>query len=144
MKTTSFMFCMIMVSLLCFFIYVDSHQSFIDVRPTAVAAHMCLPTGIEALIVEESTRAGISAHLPLRIAWRESRYSPGAVGRSPNGQRDWGVFQLADSTVRTLHVAHPLDARQNVIAGVGLIAAYLRLCGSERSAARAFATGTCK
>ena len=98
---------------------------------------------IEERIVKTALEKNIEPLFPLRIAWRESRYRPTAVGRDSNGQHDWGVFQLSDHAVRVLHVKDPLDPQQNISAAVGLLAHYLKLCGSQRAAAYAYARGRC-
>lgn len=94
----------------------------------------------EDMIFEESLRAGINPHLPLMIGWRESRYNPSAVSRA----HAVGVMQLMPHTVRVLHVARPFDARQNIIAGVWLFAAWKRICASDAAAMYAYAHGRCR
>lgn len=92
------------------------------------------------VIVEESMRAGINPQLVMALAWRESNWEPSLV--SPTD--DWGVMQLHRSTWQALKVSHPLDVRQNIIAGVGLLAAYLKTCENEHAALEAYAHGGCR
>jgi membrane-bound lytic murein transglycosylase MltF len=113
-----------------------------DPAPVMIFDVSRVPT-VESMIIAESSRAGISAHLPLAIAMSESWMRPNLIGRNRNGTRDWGLFQLNDHTVRVLHIAHPLDPQQNIIAGVGLVAAYLKMCRSDQAARYAFAHGRC-
>jgi len=98
-----------------------------------------LPT-IPEMIVSEALRAGVPADLALGVAWRESRFQPGAISAT----RDSGVMQLHDTTVRALHVADPLDARQNIVAGVGLLGKWFALCiESDSAALYGYAHGKC-
>jgi hypothetical protein len=120
-------------------ILIGAQSHLIDPLPTLVMPRLERVQSPQDVIFEESLRAGINPHLPLYIGWQESRYTPGLV--SPTN--DWGVMQLHESTWRALHVTHPLDVRQNVIAGVGVFAHWLRVCGSERRAMRAYAKGEC-
>jgi len=125
---------------------------------TVAALRLSAPTPIKPLamplrvvqspqdmIVAESLAAGINPHLPLAIGWRESRYTPQLVaGPNQDGSYDYGVMQLNSYTVRVLKVANPLDARENIRAGVRLFARWLHVCGSERAAMMAYAIGRCK
>lgn len=113
--------------------------------PTGVTKPPTRYVSVADKIIHASIDAGISPHVPLAIAWRESRFDQFAIHRNAPGRgADFGVFQLNTKTVALLHVARPLDAWQNVIAGVGLYAAYEKLCGSEHAAMRAYATGHCR
>src|SRR5262249_44798488 len=98
---------------------------------------------VEDRIVQEAIENNIEPLLPLKIAWRESRYQAQVVREDDNGQHDWGVFQLSDHAVKALHVENPLDPQQNIDAAVGLLAQYLRQCGSEQAAVYAYARGRC-
>jgi soluble lytic murein transglycosylase-like protein len=98
---------------------------------------------IEDRIVKEAIENNIEPFFPLKIAWRESRYQAQAVRKDTNGQHDWGVFQLSDHAVKALNVKNPLDPQENIDAAVGLLAHYLKVCGSERAAAYAYARGRC-
>ena len=125
----------------------------------AVLFPLPLPPGIPTIrvldvpqrIVAESTSLGISAHLPLALAWQESRFRPNAIGenRDATGRvisRDWGVFQLNDIRLESMHllIFEALDPKVAVPKSVELLARYLELCGSEHAAVRAFATGRCR
>lgn len=93
-------------------------------------------------IIDESILQGIDPSLPLAVAWRESRFQQYAIHRNVNGSRDWGLMGLNDHTVKVLHVDHPFDARQSIIAGVGLLAVYLdQFHGNKRMALCAYARG---
>ena len=52
---------------------------------------------IAKTIIQESLRHQVPVHIAISLAWKESRFTPNAVGR-PNkmGTRDWGLFQLND------------------------------------------------
>lgn len=100
--------------------------------------------GIEERIVLAAIDAGIEPGLALAVAWRESRFRPRA--RSPlnsNGTRDWGLFQLNDTTIRALGIADPFDVEVNIRAGTRLLAAWLAECGSVETALYAYAWGHC-
>lgn len=102
-----------------------------------------LPPSVPAMIERAALEAGVPADMALYVAWRESRFDPKKVHvNAPGYGRDFGVFQLNGHTVQVLHVADPLDARQNIAAGVGLLAAYLRqFHGDQAKALCAFARG---
>jgi hypothetical protein len=85
------------------------------------------PPDVPLLIEQAALEAGIDPALATYVAWRESRFD--ALALSPTG--DAGVFQLAPVMVRELGVRHPFDARENVSAGVGLLARYLRLARGD-------------
>jgi hypothetical protein len=97
----------------------------------------------ETQIVAESLTQGISAALPLAVAYSESRMQQWAIHRNNARSFDLGLFQLNTRTIKVLHVTHPFDVRQNIIAGVGLLALYERVCGSEHGAYMAFRYGHC-
>ena len=77
---------------------------------------------IEAAVAEAAGRFGIPRELALAVAKHESGFNPNATNRNANGTTDWGVMQLNDKTIQTLGVRNPLDARENIEAGVGLLA----------------------
>ena len=99
---------------------------------------------VPELIVREATRQGVPAHLAIMVAWRESKFNPLAIGTNFDGSHDYGLFQLSERTVKILHVARPLDARQSTIGGVGVLRWGLDLCGSERGALSYYASGYCR
>lgn len=85
------------------------------------------PDDIKLFIVQMSREYRIPASLPLMIAARESKFNHRLVHCcNYDGSRDWGVMQLNDYTVRSLKIKDPLDYKQNVRAGVMLLASYLR------------------
>ncbi len=99
---------------------------------------------IPDLIIHEALRAGVAPWLALNLAWRESRLDPGVVSaQNRNGTYDWGLFGLNTRTVFVLHVARPLDAIQNTIAGVGLLRFWKQACGSDAAALWGYAHGRC-
>jgi|SRR5579883_2596921 len=91
------------------------------------------PRVVRSLSIEEKIvrEAGPQlASLALAIAWRESRFNPRAVSRT----RDLGVFQIHDKTAIALHLWHPLDPDENIVAGVGLLRVGLDKYGNEAGA----------
>lgn len=81
---------------------------------------------IENIIVKKSINAGISPHVPMLIAFGESRMKPSLIHVNANGTKDYGIMQLNERTVRVLNVKNPLDPEENIEAGVNLYANYLR------------------
>ncbi len=98
---------------------------------------------VPELIVRAATAAGVPPELALAIAWRESGFDARRIHTNAHGYgRDYGVFQLNSFTVRVLGVADPLDARQNIAAGVALLAEYLfKYRGDQARTDCAFAFG---
>jgi LysM repeat protein len=104
-----------------------------------VVGRMAARRAVQTLIVTEATKAGVPATLALALAWQESGWqqelvsSAGAVG----------VMQLLPSTadwVATSMLHAPVnvhDSRQNVRAGVVLLAHYLARYHGDRSLALA-------
>lgn len=88
--------------------------------------HISQRTMIEAAVAQAASRFGIQPALALAVAKHESGFNPNATNRNPNGTTDWGVMQLNDKTIQTLGVRNPLDARENIEAGVGLLARLMR------------------
>ena len=93
---------------------------------------------IVRFITEESYRAGIPPRLGLILAWGESRWTARPPDSSAGAK---GLFQLMPHTIKVLHVSDPYDSRQSTIAGLGLLAAYLKICGSEEGALYGYAKG---
>lgn len=98
---------------------------------------------VQQLVANKASQYGVPAQIALGIAAHESGFNDQAVNRAnPNGTVDWGVMQLNDTTVQTMGVSNPLDAEQNVDAGVRLIASLLnRYGGDPRQALWAYASG---
>ena len=95
--------------------------------------NVALPHVVRGLSIEEKIvrEAGPQlAPLALAIAWRESRFNAKAISRT----RDLGVFQIHASTAVALHLWHPLDVDQNIVAGVGLLRVGYEMYGSEAGA----------
>lgn len=72
------------------------------------------------------------------VASHESGFSPTA--QNP-GSSAAGVFQLVSATQSTMGVTNPLDATQNVDAGVALLAQYYNQYGNWTDALQAFSDG---
>lgn len=100
-----------------------------------------MPKSILDLIVAESMNQGINPEIALGIAFRESRDNPMAFNKHSKAM---GLFQFMPRTIAILRVTHPFNPKQSTIAGVGLLAHWKRVCGSDKRAIRAFAKGHCK
>ena len=98
---------------------------------------------IQQMIIDSANSRGIDPAIALAIASHESGFNPNAVNTAnPNGTKDWGVMQLNDTTVQTIGVTNPLDPKQNIDAGVSLLAGLLnRYSGNVRNALWAYASG---
>jgi Transglycosylase SLT domain len=78
------------------------------------------------------------ADVALAVASHESAFQPAA--QNP-GSSAAGVFQLVSVTQSTMGVSNPLDAQQNVDAGVALLAQYYQQYGNWNTALQAFSDG---
>lgn len=98
---------------------------------------------VRSLVAAKANQYGVPPNIALGIAAHESGFNDQAVNRNnPNGTSDWGVMQLNDTTVQTMGVSNPLDAEQNVDAGVRLLASLLgRYSGDVYNALWAYASG---
>ncbi len=76
---------------------------------------------VKSQILAAAQKYGVDPTLALAVAAHESGFNPTATHQNSNGTTDWGVFQLNDTTVRTLNVSDPLDPSQNIDAGVRLL-----------------------
>lgn len=98
------------------------------------------PTQVQQMI--QTAAAGYSvpglSAVAQALAMHESGDNPAA--QNP-GSSAAGVFQLISSTQSTLGVTNPLDAQQNVNAGVGLLASYYQKYGNWPDALQAFSDG---
>jgi hypothetical protein len=74
------------------------------------------------LIKDEAAAAGVPPALALAVADEESRFDPDAV--SNKGAK--GVMQLMPVMIQRMGVTDPFDARQNVHAGVRILATYIK------------------
>lgn len=74
----------------------------------------------------------------LAVASHESQFQPGV--QNP-GSSAAGVYQLVSATQSTMGVTNPLDAQQNVDAGVQLLAQYYQQYGNWSQALQAFSDG---
>ncbi|MEP7081742.1 MAG: LysM peptidoglycan-binding domain-containing protein [Chloroflexota bacterium] len=102
--------------------------------PAGMAAVVAARDGMRQLIAEEATAAGVPVALALAVAWQESGWrqdvvsSAGAVGvmQLMPGTAQWvGQAMLG----RTVNIN---DARDNVHAGVRLLAHYVNRYGGNR------------
>jgi LysM repeat protein len=109
-----------------------------------VVRRMGARTAVRDLIVAEAGRAGVPAALALALAWQESGWQEGITSSAGA----IGVMQLLPSTAdwvatSMLHASVDLrDTRQNIRAGVTLLAHYLaRYHGSRQLALAAYYQG---
>jgi soluble lytic murein transglycosylase-like protein len=94
------------------------------------------------MVVAAADQYGVPPDLALAIASHESGFNPNATNLNTNGTTDYGVMQLNTTTVQTLGVANPLDAQENIDAGVALLAKYYQQYnGDEVSVLQAYAAG---
>lgn len=107
------------------------------------ASTLTLPVSdVQTMILDAASTYGVPPELALGVAAHESGFDPNATHLNANGTTDWGVMQLNDSTVASLGVSNPLDAQQNIDAGVSLLAKYLQQYnGDEQKALWAYASG---
>jgi LysM repeat protein len=112
--------------------------------PTAIQALMAERDAVRQLIVEESAGIGVPASFALAVAWQESGWQQSVVSHAGAV----GIMQLMPATavwVGEAMLGTPVDmydARQNVRAGVRLLAHYLgRYGGSHELALAAYYQG---
>ena len=92
----------------------------------------------DELIVEHSTRHGLSPDLVRAVIQAESAFNP--VARSHKGAM--GLMQLMPATAREYGVANPYDPAENVAAGVAYLRNLLdRYDGNEELALAAYNAG---
>jgi soluble lytic murein transglycosylase-like protein len=102
--------------------------------PPSMAATVASRDAVRQVIVEEAARYGVPAPLALAVAWQESGWQPGVV--SDAGAV--GVMQLMPATaawVGDAMLGTPVnihDMRENVRAGVRLLAHYLARYAGNR------------
>ena len=89
-------------------------------------------TATAQAIREAAARHQVSERLVEAVAWRESRFNPGAV--SPKGAR--GVMQLMPGTARALGV-DPQDPAANIEGGVDYLSRLLRRFDGDKAKALA-------
>ncbi len=77
-----------------------------------------LPTAIARLVDDAADRHGVPRPLARAVAWIESRGNSSAV--SPKGAQ--GVMQLMPATAAALGVVNPMNAGENIDAGVKYLA----------------------
>lgn len=99
------------------------------------------PTQVQAMIASAAAGYGSVPNLDsvaLGVASHESRFV--STAQNP-GSSAAGVFQLVSSAQQYTGVTNPLDAQQNVNAGVGLLAQYYNTYGNWPQAIQAFSDG---
>ncbi len=107
--------------------------------PPDVARRMRARAGVRDLIVSEARRAHVPAGLALGVAWQESGWQQNVV----SSVGAIGVMQVTPATgdwVSATMLGTPLnlhDTRQNVRAGVTLLAHYLHRYHDDRARALA-------
>ena len=112
--------------------------------PGTTQALMAQRDAVRQLIVEESASIGVPAVFALAVAWQESGWQQSVVSHAGAV----GIMQLMPATAVWVGEAmlgapvHMYDARQNVRAGVRLLAHYLgRYGGSHELALAAYYQG---
>jgi soluble lytic murein transglycosylase-like protein len=103
--------------------------------PASMAALVRERDAVRRVIVDEAYRTGISAAFALAVAWQESGWQQGAVSHAGA----IGVMQLLPTTAEWVGdtmlgtPVNPYDLRQNVRAGVRLLAHYLDRYDGDRA-----------
>jgi N-acetylmuramoyl-L-alanine amidase len=103
--------------------------------PASMADLMRRRDSVRAVIAEEASRFSVSAALALAVAWQESGWRQGVVSHAGA----IGVMQLLPSTAEWVGETmlatrvDPHDMRQNVRAGVRLLAHYLDRYDGDRA-----------
>jgi soluble lytic murein transglycosylase-like protein len=93
---------------------------------------------IEGMILSAAIRNGIDPELVLRLAWRESNLRSDVVGHN-RGSIDSGVMQLNS---RAVPGAEQMSTRENIDAGVSILAMWLERCrGNRHCAIEAYGRG---
>jgi len=102
--------------------------------PASMAAVVASRDAIRRMIVEEAGRHGVPADFALAVAWQESGWQQGVVSSAGA----IGVMQLMPATAAWVGDSmlgapvDPHDTRQNVSAGVRLLAHYLARYDGDR------------
>jgi LysM repeat protein len=102
--------------------------------PPSMAALVAGRADVRQMIVEEAAQFGVPAPFALAVAWQESGWQQGVVSHAGA----IGVMQLMPATVDWVAQAmlgtpvNAHDTRQNVRAGVRLLAHYLARYGGNR------------
>ncbi|HEX2883084.1 MAG TPA: LysM peptidoglycan-binding domain-containing protein [Candidatus Limnocylindria bacterium] len=102
--------------------------------PASMARLVAQRDAVRVVIVEEAARFGVPASLALAVAWQESGWQQGVVSSAGA----IGVMQLLPATADWVAGAmlgapvDPHDLRQNVRAGVRLLAHYLDRYDGDR------------
>ena len=112
--------------------------------PPSMQSLVTARAGVRQMIVEEAATFGVPASLALAVAWQESGWQQSAVSHAGAV----GIMQLMPATAEWVGEAmlgttvDMYDARQNVRAGVQLLAYYLtRYGGSHELALAAYYQG---
>jgi soluble lytic murein transglycosylase-like protein len=102
--------------------------------PATMAELVARRGAVRAVIVEEAQRFGVPSAFALAVAWQESGWQQGVVSSAGA----IGVMQILPTTAQWVGDAmlgtpvNPRDLRQNVRAGVRLLAHYLDRYGGDR------------
>lgn len=115
-------------------------RDIVTIEPPPVVHWAHFPS-IPEMVVEESSRAGISAHLPLAVGWQESRLT-NALSRT----QDAGALQVNIPTAirMGLDPVALLEPRNAIAVGVAWLLMWQDRCGSESAAVWAYGHGRCR
>jgi soluble lytic murein transglycosylase-like protein len=103
--------------------------------PVTMAEVVARRAAVRAVIVEEARRFGVPSAFALAVAWQESGWQQGVISSAGA----IGVMQLLPTTAEWVGDAmlgtavNPHDLRQNVRAGVRLLAHYLDRYDGDRA-----------
>jgi hypothetical protein len=104
------------------------------------AAASATPAQVQSMIAAAAASYNVPDldSVALGVAQHESQFT--ATAQNPISSAA-GVFQLVSSAQQYTGVTNPLDAQQNVSAGVGLLAQYYNTYGNWPQALQAFSDG---
>lgn len=87
-----------------------------------------LSEDLQRFTFDRCEQLGLEYPLVLAIMWRESRFTPTAVGYNKNGTCDNGIMQINDVNRAWLNQQHGIsdlmDPYQNISAGTAILAEY--------------------
>ena len=86
----------------------------LDVEVPSSASRLITAEQLDQIIEEVAAKHGVDSNLVRAVIKVESNFNPRAVSR----KGAMGLMQLMPSTARSLQVANPFDAQQNVDGGV--------------------------
>ena len=93
---------------------------------------------VQQMVIATANQYGVPPAIALGVAAHESGFN--ATAQNPNSSAA-GVMQLLSVTQQTMGVTNPLDAQQNITAGVQLLAQYYATYGNWTTALYAYADG---